>query len=276
MFLSVKWILSSFLFPSKKETKVSFSGPYTSYLIILPGSFGPKLPIKLLSSSLPPQGLITLGGQKLWKFALFPSAWHRDTFFFFFGLVKAWACLYFVFFSSERSINGWNGLIKMQEEHLSCPFVYSLFWRVGLLWVTLVCRDHTAHFVKATLTFSHSTNISWIPTVWETGTVGKGSSIYWASVCSVILYAYLICLRNVSHCTQRLSIWITGFSHARFNCLSIALCQKGLQGWAQAWWEWVLWSIKYVFYKCERGQWWHICYVNIHLLIKLTEYLPCP
>ena len=54
-----------------------------------------------------------------------------------FLLVGAWACLYFVYFSSERTRNVWSGLLKMQLVHSSCPSVYSLFKKVKFSFLFL-------------------------------------------------------------------------------------------------------------------------------------------
>ena len=131
-----------------------------------------------------------------------------------FLLVGAWACLYFVYFSSERTRNVWSGLLKMQLVHSSCPSVYSLFKKVKSLWVTLVCRGHTAHFVNIVLTFSHSTVIYWLPTVWKLGAVGqevgKGIHIYWA-MCVQALWPFVHTVLSLfSHVQLFVTPWTMG------------------------------------------------------------------
>lgn len=104
---------ASFWYPSQKFTKKFLSRPYTSYLIILTQTFSPSFFSLLQSSS-----YVTTKKQanhprrtEVRKvFPLFKCLTECCMFL----LVGAWACLYFVYLSSERTRNGWSGLLKMQ------------------------------------------------------------------------------------------------------------------------------------------------------------------
>lgn len=106
-------------------------------------SFGPGLSLhtSFLLRGLPPVWLARVGwwhqGTERCPSSQYLTTGH------FFLLLGAWACLYFVFCSSEQTISGWGGGLKMQGVRSSCPFVYSSFQKVRSLWVTLVCSSHS-------------------------------------------------------------------------------------------------------------------------------------